>query len=209
MTADAHAAEHAAAAAANTPGRPDSAAPRTKRRRGRVRWGRLVVGLLVLAALVALWVRSRRDTDYFVFFTPAGNIQGVASDRRGVFVAFSNQSWGRERGLTAEAGSVPAEQFEWVRDAVYDSVDTKSDRWGFGLAPKTPAPGAVGAAVDTHVALRLPHWVLVAAAAVMPLRALTAWRRAKRRRRRGQCVECGYDLRSIGSGRCPECGAEV
>jgi len=27
-----------------------------------------------------------------------------------------------------------------------------------------------------------------------------------RRRKRGCCLACGYDLRGNGSGRCPECG---
>jgi hypothetical protein len=50
-------------------------------------------------------------------------------------------------------------------------------------------------------------WIIPPA---LPLAALTArwlWRRRRRvrRRRAGQCVHCGYDLRGL-SERCPECG---
>ena len=37
---------------------------------------------------------------------------------------------------------------------------------------------------------------------------LAAWLLERRRRRRGRCRACGYDLRGI-EGRCPECGAEA
>ena len=41
------------------------------------------------------------------------------------------------------------------------------------------------------------------------LGAVPMWVRSVRRRRRGECERCGYDLRgsSGGGGRCPECGA--
>lgn len=34
-------------------------------------------------------------------------------------------------------------------------------------------------------------------------------RRARRRAAAGRCVSCGYDLRGLSSGRCPECGRSV
>jgi hypothetical protein len=58
-----------------------------------------------------------------------------------------------------------------------------------------------------------PHWALVAGLAVPPaLWGAVRGRRTLRRRRRsrlGLCVACGYDLRSIAVGRCPECGMQV
>ena len=48
------------------------------------------------------------------------------------------------------------------------------------------------------------------------LAGMLAWRRLaareplrKRRRRRGLCTECGYDLTGNASGKCPECGVPV
>jgi hypothetical protein len=56
--------------------------------------------------------------------------------------------------------------------------------------------------------LVVPHWFLAAACAVLP--AAWVWRQERllRRRNRGQCPRCGYDVRTT-PGRCLECGTEV
>ena len=63
---------------------------------------------------------------------------------------------------------------------------------------------------ESKLALAIvPHW-----AVALPLLAWSAWRvfgpaaRRQRRVKRGQCVQCGYDLRAS-TGRCPECGAAI
>jgi hypothetical protein len=44
--------------------------------------------------------------------------------------------------------------------------------------------------------------------AILPLAWLAAFIKSRRRRARGRCPECGYDLRATPD-RCPECGTEV
>lgn len=62
-----------------------------------------------------------------------------------------------------------------------------------------------------------PFWALAVVTGVVPLLWVEAWAwrklRARRRRKRGLCVGCGYDLRAMPQGetqlkRCPECGRE-
>ena len=53
-----------------------------------------------------------------------------------------------------------------------------------------------------------PHWAVAALLAAGPLWRFTATRRRReldRRRRRGLCLVCGYDVRAS-PGECPECG---
>ena len=54
----------------------------------------------------------------------------------------------------------------------------------------------------------VPHWFLVLVFAVLPVKRTYLWTRSSRRKKRGLCAECGYDLRGGGE-RCPECGAIV
>lgn len=69
-----------------------------------------------------------------------------------------------------------------------------------------------------RVTLAVPAWFILLATAYPPLR--WAWRRRReallrRRRQRGRCRACGYDLRAtpqVGGAllaRCPECGTDV
>ncbi len=56
----------------------------------------------------------------------------------------------------------------------------------------------------------VPFWMPAALLAAWPLLGWTrpAWIR-RRRRRRGLCLRCGYNLTGNTSGRCPECGEAI
>lgn len=72
--------------------------------------------------------------------------------------------------------------------------------------------GSLQLEYPTHLYLPgLLAWIVVlgtpASAALAALRWCVATIRRRRRITRGQCASCGYSMRGIDSGRCPECGA--
>jgi len=56
----------------------------------------------------------------------------------------------------------------------------------------------------------IPLWLVVPALAAYPVAFLAIARplRRRRRRKRGLCVNCGYNLKGLPEPRCPECGRE-
>ena len=78
-----------------------------------------------------------------------------------------------------------------------------ADVWG------NVAPGSPYWAFPPTAEIRVPHWSLVAAAALLPVGRAAGRLGVRLRRRltfkRGHCPECGYDLRASPE-RCPECG---
>ena len=64
---------------------------------------------------------------------------------------------------------------------------------------------------ETTRNLYVRYWLVVLVTALLPVARLLRFSfkrlRAKRFRRRGGCMHCGYDLRAT-PGRCPECGTE-
>jgi len=60
---------------------------------------------------------------------------------------------------------------------------------------------------DDYVTLELPSWLVFMVLGFLPVRAvLRGPLRRCRRRRRGECLDCGYNLTGNASGVCPECG---
>jgi hypothetical protein len=53
----------------------------------------------------------------------------------------------------------------------------------------------------------VPYWLPVLCLAAPPAASMLRWARRARRRQRGLCRQCGYDLRATPR-RCPECGMD-
>ena len=77
---------------------------------------------------------------------------------------------------------------------------------GFSFWPPTRLRPPNEAAL-TLTSVSFPHWVLVVVLSLLPLH--WYWMDVlcpRRRRTRGLCVKCGYDLTGASKCRCPECG---
>lgn len=99
------------------------------------------------------------------------------------------------RSPIAERDFGPAHSAQWgdkpqrIRDAFRFDLDT-APNW-------------------THVAVGLPTWVFVVGLALTSYLSLWNPLRKYRRRKRGECPRCGYDLTGNESGTCPECGRAI
>jgi hypothetical protein len=96
---------------------------------------------------------------------------------------------------------------QWIdsswRDFSYRQMD-----WGFDL--ELNDDGTLGTIVGSRCrTATLPFWALFLLCAAYPtIYFIRSPLRRRQRRRRGQCLDYGYDLRGSG-GKCPECGAAV
>lgn len=140
-----------------------------------------IVSLAIAAADAALWVRTRHGpSDYVkIRVTARGNVGFLSS---GDLVRFHVST----HDVSADEPSA------WERTALVGLGGPKRFDVDYG------ANGVGG----HYVGLTMPHWALVAQAAIVP--ALWLWPRRKSRAA-GMCKRCGYDLRATPD-RCPECG---
>jgi hypothetical protein len=163
---------------------------------------RALVSALLLAGLCVSWGRSPGHADVLAVFGSEGKIGGVMAYRGRALTVVTNVSAGRERAWTLQTGSLSSGEAAPLEKLLTEASRT-TGRWGFTLARHGPDAFGVTGASGTVVGV--PHGALVAVA-VCPVLAWGARRvREWRRRRRGACPACGYDLRHS-PGKCPECG---
>lgn len=127
-------------------------------------------------------------------------------------------SWSGRMGLVGTIGNGPVARegdgWEYHRGAnpgysrALSPVQPGPIRWGFGMhVSRTNGPpvGNWRRAGWPVVGMFAPYWFVLCLTALLP--AWWLWRRGTewRRRRHGQCLACGYDLRASPD-RCPECG---
>jgi hypothetical protein len=149
-------------------------------------WACLVAGLLLAMATILSY--------------PLWRVRGSVSDKGAPQTPYGHFVW-REFELSVEDGRLHAGRWEHLpgREEI-----GKTQRWGpFAVWQTARGPGQ-------DVVVSGPAWLVVALLVPAPAYFLFAPAvRRRARRRRGRCLNCGYDLRGDTAGRCPECGARV
>ena len=179
--------------------------------------------LLLCVATAALWVRSyfladelRREV-MVIDDSPrhAGSmvVRRVGSNRGGVYLARQAQefgsSWDTEPGRTVRntyANDGPE------RDSLHGPLERDLEAMGWLVEVRPDwrrlgfrhSDGMVAGESLTYTVI--PYWFLTLTLAALPAGAAMKHGRRAKRRRRGLCPACGYDLRATPD-RCPECGA--
>jgi hypothetical protein len=161
------------------------------------------VSVLLLATAIVLWIRSRHHADAVGFYTFAGHLEAMSSDKGGMLFFSSNVPFGQDMGLSGDAMSFPADEFINIHDMLFGPANAKWRFIGFRFAA-----GPIGQWGWKYSTLMVPYWALIVVLAILPLSRSRRLIVRRRRRRRGQCLTCGYDL-SHSEGRCPECGAAI
>ena len=83
--------------------------------------------------------------------------------------------------------------------------------WRIRIGPQPPTPLVFGRPlwrIESSF-LRLPIWPIVIALMIPPVRDSIRQRRRWGRKKRNECLECGYNLRGNVSGLCSECGRAI
>ena len=118
----------------------------------------------------------------------------------------SNQSTRMVRDVVDD----PGRWWEQIGVA-WQSVDHRStpvavNVWGTS-GPFYAGIRSTGGPQPTAVQAMLPHWLLLLIGFPLPAIAYSRWHRTRGRRRRGECLACGYDRRATPAANpCPECG---
>ncbi len=166
------------------------------------------VSLILCLATIVFWVRSY----------PARDVAGVRCASRGYHTAYA---LGTDRGLLAVSiFEMPDAERAAVERALGQALETQRFFYVRGEPSRGPERSrwwnGLGFAVETSRLLTglrtsstivfIPMWLPLLITLAAPTAQLTGHLRRVRRRIKGRCPACGYDLRASPN-RCPECGA--
>ena len=170
-----------------------------------------LLSALLCIGVIVLGVRSRHHADVMVLQTPGSHAAGAAGDHGGLLLVMSDMPY---TGYMSVDGTLrwvsfmspTPDEFKPLHDTLFDPMTTKFSFLGFKTAA---GQVTMTSQLTPHFsAILLPCWFLAIILALLPMRVFrTAWTR-HRRKRKGLCLACGYDLR-FSEGRCPECGKDI
>lgn len=164
------------------------------------RWtfnGLAVLSLLLFALSTLLFVRSQFRTDEIQYTmrvwhdpSPSYEIWDGHTDRWGLILRMQRWPTG----------------FLWATGWRYN-VDPKPSNFGCYAPALKPREEIITVGVADSLRFAIPYWLQLLAFATAPTIFVFRWNK-KRRRPKGLCPKCGYDLRATPD-RCPECGTVV
>jgi hypothetical protein len=192
------------------------------------RWifnGLTVLSLVLCVATVVLWVRTRyRDEGlmYHSHWFMAGRWVGwthyVTSTRGCITLFLETDTVDISHADTIK--HMIAERYAWrprgihlfserkMRDIFPAHHKSEMQRLGFEYHVQGWTRGGARDVVYRGTFISFPDWLAIALFGVVWSPWVFIWRRKRRRRARGMCMSCGYDLRATPE-RCPECGTVV
>jgi len=186
-------------------------------------WCALISSLAVLAMLLTLWIRTASVCDKAVFRHHHGHAALLDVTNWSIESSYLGVGFLRYRSVYVNRDEVrwrtnmlsdTKDGFRWrVYDHPQFNLSTyyirAPRRFGFSYENSSRGTAEGTGGFGSRRVLLVPHWFLVALAAVFPsfgaARLARRWR-SRRRARQGLCPRCGYDLRGA-PGVCPECGA--
>jgi hypothetical protein len=159
--------------------------------------------------VIALLLTSHRQARAVLIRTFARHALVLASGDRGVTLLECRADFD---GVVTPAGelesfavlSVTLSDFHAFVDALLEGSSSKVGRTGIFAAADPKVAGSFPG-LDSFVMVTLPYWLLLLLAAPRVALPIRRWFIRRRRKRKGLCQTCGYDLR-MSTGRCPECG---
>jgi hypothetical protein len=164
------------------------------------------LSLVLCAATSILWVRSYWVADGLGHYDPAIKWTDAYEQHswslqtsRGRFYFFRGVDWPKHMEWTSDAGWIYAKS----HPSELKFINDESAHWfgSHGLGVSAFSFGAVAG-----VEAMSPHWLVCAAAMMLPTARFALKWRSRRRIALGRCSSCGYDLRATPD-HCPECGA--
>jgi len=169
------------------------------------------LSLLLCVAAALLWLRSNRTCDYAYRVDERtlddASEWAVASYRGAVWVghdrydANMRQNWGPALYRGFRSSTEPPSLMTLSDPALVDDAGSDWDRFRH----RWFVWAGEGLGLGQSQLLVCPDWALIVVGAIVPGTRFVNRRIRRRRRSRGLCPSCGYDLRAT-PGRCPECG---
>jgi hypothetical protein len=171
----------------------------------------LGISLLLCVATAVLWLRSYYSKDKLSWASPYSTTSaGTAAN--GVYLVSNGGAivFGQESGTWAKSFPYWGETYDGprgfsLRSEPHPRYSIGPGFWGNNYVDAQRASRWNPAYVNHERFIRIPWWAIFVTALLTSTPFLVPEVRRRRRRLRGLCVRCGYDLRATPGG-CPECG---